>query len=109
MKTIYLITKESFEIRNRSYLKLQDKDYLYGQATSGDREPSEIARFTDITSAQEAFKKIIDGIYIPGEVTVSNHSGIYFAEFDLYEVTEYNVNGDGDIIDGGDVSNWLIV
>ena len=110
--TIYTISKELCEIRLSRELSGENKEQLFNEAMSGDLEPIELDRFTDLEKAKAAFKELTAELtaYRQDEsVKTSRYAGINLAIFQLYTIEEWNVDEDGDIIDGGDVWEWEIV
>ena len=106
--TIYTISKELCEIRLSRKLSGENKEQLFNEAMSGDREPIELDRFTDLEKAKAAFKELT-ACRQDESVKTSRYAGINLASFQLYTIEEWNVDEDGDIIDGGDVWEWEIV
>ena len=106
--TIYMISKELCEVRLSRELSDENKEQLFNEAMSGDREPIELDRFTELEKAKAAFKELT-ACRQDESVKTSRHAGINLASFQLYTIEEWNVDEDGDIIDGGDVWEWKIV
>ena len=106
--TIYTISKELCEVRLSRELSDENKEQLFNEAMSGDREPIELDRFTDLEKAKAAFKELTE-CRQDESVKTSRYAGINLANFHLYTIEEWNVDEDGDIIDGGDVWEWKIV
>ena len=106
--TIYTISKELCEVRLSRELSDENKEQLFNEAMSGDREPIELDRFTELEKAKAAFKELTARRQ-DESVKTSRHAGINLASFQLYTIEEWNVDEDGDIIDGGDVWEWKIV
>lgn len=106
--TIYTISKELCEVRLSRELSGENKEQLFNEAMSGDREPIELDRFTDLEKAKAAFKELT-ACRQDESVKASRNAGINLASFQLYTIEEWNVDEDGDIIDGGDVWEWAII
>lgn len=106
--TIYTISKELCEVRLSRELSGENKEQLFNEAMSGDREPIELDRFTDLEKAKAAFKELT-ACRQDESVKASRYAGINLASFQLYTIEEWNVDEDGDIIDGGDVWEWEIL
>lgn len=106
--TIYTISKELCEIRLSHELSDENKEQLFNAAMSGDREPIELDRFPDIEKAKVAFKELTE-FRQDESVKTSRYAGINLASFQLYTIEEWNVDEDGDIIDGGDIWEWEIL
>lgn len=106
--TIYTISKELCEIKPSRELSGENKEQLFNEAMRSDREPIEIERFTDLEEAKAAFKELA-ACRQNESVKTSRYAGINLASFQLYTIEEWNVDEDGDIIDGGDVWGWKIV
>lgn len=106
--TIYTISKELCEVRLSRELSDENKEQLFNEAMSGDREPIELDRFTDLEKAKAAFKELT-ACRQDESVKRSRYAGINLASFQLYTIEEWNVDEDGEIIDGGDVWEWEIV
>lgn len=102
----YIINKERCEIRGLKNIK--SKEMMLQTVLAGDREPMEIARYTDLEEAKKAFKKLTN--FKSCDIKTVKERGVYCTDFDLYTLEEWNVDedGDGDIIDGGDVWDWVV-
>lgn len=106
--TIYTISKELCEVRLSRKISGENKEQLFNEAMSGDREPIELDRFNDLEKAKAAFKELT-ACRQDESVKTSRHADINLASFQLYTIEEWNVDEDGDIIDGGDIWEWEIV
>ena len=106
--TIYTISKELCEVRLSRELSGENKEQLFNEVMSGDREPIELDRFTELEKAKAAFKELT-ACRQDESVKTSRCAGINLASFQLYTIEEWNVDEDGDIIDGGDIWEWEIV
>lgn len=102
--TAYIINKEMCEIRGLENIK--SKGMMIQIILEGDREPIEIARYTDLEEAKSAFKKLTNSKNC--DIKTTKVSGVYCTNFDLYTLEEWNTDEDGDIIDGGDIEDWII-
>ena len=102
--TVYIISKEMCEIRGLKDIK--SKETMLQKILEGDREPIEIARYKDLEEAKEAFKKLTN--FKNCDIKTTKVSGVYCTNFDLYTLEEWNTDKDGDIIDGGDIEDWVI-
>lgn len=106
--TIYTISKEHCEVRLSRELSNENKEQLFSEVMSGDREPIELDRFTNLEKAKAAFKELT-ACREDESVKTSRYAGVNLANFQLYTLEERNVDEDGEIIDGGDVWEWEIV
>lgn len=103
--TVYIIYKEMCEIRGLKNIK--SKEMILDMVLAGDREPMEIARYTDSEEANAAFKEMTKD-FKNCDIKTVKERGVYCTDFDLYTLEEWNADEDGDIIDGGDVWDWVI-
>lgn len=102
--TVYIINKEMCEIRGLKNVK--NIETMLQTVLAGDREPMEIARYTDSEEANAAFKELTKDF--KSDIKTTKGSGVYCTNFDLYTLEEWNTDEDGDIIDGGDIWEWSI-
>lgn len=102
--TIYTISKERCEIRGLENIK--SKEMMLDTVLAGDREPMEIARYTDLEEAKAEFTKLTKDF--KSDIKTTKGSGVYCTNFDLYTLEEWNADEDGEIIDGGDIWEWSI-
>ena len=103
--TVYIINKEMGEIRGLENIK--SKGMMIQKILEGDREPIEIARYTDLEEAKAAFTKLTKD-FKNYDIKTTKVGGDYCTDFDLYTLEEWNTDEDGDIIDGGDIEDWII-
>lgn len=103
--TAYIINKEMCEIRGLKNIK--SKEMILDMVLAGDREPIEVARYTDSEKAKAAFTKLTKD-FKNYDIKTTKVSGVYCTDFDLYTLEEWNTDEDGDIIDGGDIEEWII-
>lgn len=103
--TVYIINKEMCEIRG--FKNNKSIETMLQTVLAGDREPIEIARYTDLKDAKAAFTKLTKDFKDSDTKTV-NVKGIYYTNFNLYTLEEWNTDEDGEIIDGGDIWDWVI-
>lgn len=103
--TVYIINKEMCEIRGLKNIK--SIETMLQTILAGDREPIEIARYTDLEEAKAAFTKLTKD-FKNCDIKTTKVSGVYCTNFDLYTLEEWNADEDGEIIDGGDIWEWSI-
>ena len=105
--TAYIINKERCEIRGLKDIK--SKETMLQKILEGDREPIEIARYTDLEEAKAAFKKLTKD-FKNSDIKTVKYGGVYCTDFDLYtlEEWEWDTDEDSDIIVGGDIWDWSI-
>lgn len=103
--TVYIINKEMCEIRGLKNIK--SKEMMLDTVLAGDREPIEVARYTDSEEAKAAFTKLTKD-FKNYDIKTTKWGGDYCTDFDLYTLEEWNADEDGEIIDGGDIWEWVI-
>ena len=103
--TIYTISKERCEIRG--FENIKSKEMMFQKILEGDREPIEIARYTDLEEAKAAFTNLTKD-FKNCDIKTTKVGGDYCTDFYLYTLEEWNTDEDGDIIDGGDIEEWII-
>ena len=103
--TVYIINKEMCEIRGLKNIK--SIEMMLQTVLAGDREPMEISRYTDLEDAKKAFKEMTKD-FKNCDIKTTKVGGDYCTDFYLYTLEEWNTDEDGDIIDGGDIEDWII-
>lgn len=113
--TIYQITEEKSQVTkptSKFTSAEKTKEALYALVVANDRNPEEIYRSTSLEEAKEQFAKIKASIGINEKSMVGmvgDYNGFTTICFTVFELVEWEVNEDGDIIEGGDVWDWFMV
>jgi hypothetical protein len=114
--TIYQITEEQCQVTkptSKFTSAEKKKEALYALVVANDRNPEKIYRSSSLEEAKEQFAKIKASIGV-NEVNemagmIGDYNGFTTASFTVFELVEWEVNEDGDIIEGGDVWDWFMV
>ena len=110
--TIYQITKEQTQVSKLTHnftSAKKEKEALYNEIITHDREPVEMYRFESFDEAKKQFSKIKDGFAADDQVTLGSYNNFTTASFTVYELVEWTADEDGEITEGGDVWDWFIV
>lgn len=108
----YIITKEQCQVtksRRNFTSNLRTREALFDEIDTGDRDPEELFRYNSIEEAQAKFQEIVNALIIPEEVKFGSYNNFLTAFITVYELYEWNVDDDGEIIDGGDVWERVVV
>lgn len=110
--TIYQIAKEQTQVSKltQNFVSAKaEKEALYDEINAHDREPVEIYRFKSFNEAKEQFNKIKDSFNVDNQVSLKSYNNFTTAFLTVYELVEWKIDEDGEIIEGGDVWDWFIV
>ena len=105
--TIYAIQKENCQVSKLTgnFSSAQKaKEALYDEVVNHDREPEELIRFENLEESRAEFERIVE----PCRVKFGSYNGFTTANFTLYELVEWKVDEDEQIVEGGDVWDWEI-